>query len=219
MFSRTESVLVEQLPVFANGILANYGVYQVTLPDANACVSAVNDFVAKRAVWLNPATRTIGSLEAKDASKASALGICRVFYRQIQGNVGISNEDKLLIGVTPLNNSRTRRNCSETSPSITIVASTPGALTAAFRDSTDLTRRGLAPGATMCQVFVQVGDTNAETFDITKARFVGNFTTNPMPIVFDLADRGKQATLFARWGGKRNEFGMWSLPVSMTIAA
>jgi hypothetical protein len=40
-----------------------------------------------------------------------------------------------------------------------------------------------------------------------------------MPAVFDPSERGKQATFFARWGGKRNEFGQWSVPVSMTIAA
>ena len=64
-----------------------------------------------------------------------------------------------------------------------------------------------------------MGEENAEVIDLNTARFVGNYTTNPMPIVFDGADRGKQATLFGRWGGKRNQFGQWSLPVSMTIAA
>jgi hypothetical protein len=71
----------------------------------------------------------------------------------------------------------------------------------------------------MCQLFVEVGAENAQTFDETKARFVGNYTTSPMAVIFDDAERGKQATYFARWGGKRNEFGQWSLPVSMTIAA
>ena len=218
-FGKKDSELVVQLPVFANGLLANYGLYQVTLPDANACVTAVTNFTTAYTVWNNPATRTAGALEAKEATKSSALGICRVFYRQVQLNNGVSNEDKLLIGVTPLNNTRTRRNCPQTSVALSIAASTPGAQTVNFRDSTDLTRRGLPMGATMCQVFVQVGEENAETFDITKARFVGNFTTNPMPVVFDESERGKQATYFARWGGKRNEFGNWSLPVSMTIAA
>ena len=218
-FSRKEWELVVQLPVFADGIAANPGLYQVTAPDAAACVAAVNDFVAKYAAWNNPATRTIGTLEAKDAAKASALGICRVFYRQIQINNGITNENKLLIGVTPLSNAKTRRNCPQTSPAVAVVASTPAAHTVQFRDSTDLTRRGLPMGATMCQLFVEIGAENAGTFDETKARFVGNYTLNPMAVVFDDADRGKQATYFARWGGKRNEFGQWSLPVSMTIAA
>jgi hypothetical protein len=66
---------------------------------------------------------------------------------------------------------------------------------------------------------VKIGPTNAQLFDITMARFVGNFTTNPMPVLFNPADRGMQASYFARWGGKRNQFGPWSLPVSFTIGA
>ena len=218
-FSQKESELVVQLPVFAAGIAANIALYQVSQADADAIAAAVDDFVEKHAAWNNPATRTIGTLEAKDAAKFAALGICRVFYRQVQVNQGISNESKLLIGVTPLNTARTRRNCPQTSPALSVVAGTPAAQTVQFRDSTDLTRRGLPMGATMCQLFVEVGAENAQTFDQTKARFVGNYTTNPMAVLFDDADRGKQATYFARWGGKRNEFGQWSLPVSMTIAA
>jgi hypothetical protein len=218
-FSQKESELIDQLQVFANGLAANIGLYQVSQPDADTCVAAVDEFVAKRAVWVDPATKTPGALEGKNASKFSALSVCRIFYRAIQLNNGISNEAKVAIGVLPLSNTKTNRNCPITSPSVTIAASTPLAQTASFRDSTDLTRRGLPMGATMCQLFVQVGAENAETFDITKARFVGNFTTNPMPVIFNPEDRGKQATLFARWGGRRNEFGQWSLPVSMTIAA
>jgi hypothetical protein len=218
-FSHREPELILQLPVFANGIAADNAKYQVSGPDSLAMVAAVDSFVLNYNTWHNPATRTEGALEAKLASKASALGICRVFYGLIQRNVGISDSDKVLIGVTPFSNTKTTRNCPNTSVSLSITAGTPGAITAEFRDSMDLTRRGMPFGATMCQLFVIVDTENAETFDPAKARFVGNFTRNPMAVVFDPADRGKQATLFARWGGKRNEFGQWSLPVSMTIAA
>src|SRR5687767_10594771 len=119
-FSHREPELVVQLPVFADGIAANTGLYQVSVPDSNSISEAVQDFVLKYAVWNNPATRTVGSLEAKAASKASALGICRVFYRQIQLNNGISNESKVLIGVVPLSNAKTRRNCPVTSPAIAV---------------------------------------------------------------------------------------------------
>src|SRR4051812_30563307 len=115
-FSHREPELVVQLPVFANGIFANTGLYQVTVPDASACVAAADEFVLKWNVWNNPATRTAANLEAKNASKFSALSICRVFYRAIQLNNGISNEAKVDIGVVPLSNTRTNRNCPITSP-------------------------------------------------------------------------------------------------------
>lgn len=218
-FSRKEPELFNQLRVFAEGIAANPGLYQITVPDSVAITAAVNDFRTKYTIWNTPTTRNVDTLDAKDASMASVLGICRVFYKQIQNNNGIDNGAKEAIFVTPLSDTRTPRDCPQTAPAISIVAGTPGALTANFRDSTGLVPRGLPLGATMCQLFVEIGETNAEVFDESKARFVGNFTVNPMPIILNTADRGKQATLFARWGGKRNEFGQWSLPVSMTIAA
>lgn len=218
-FSNRESVLVDELNVFAGGILLNYATYQMAQPDALTIRLAVDEFIAARAVAVNPATRTVGSIDIKLAKKASALGICRTFYRLIQSNNGVSNEDKLLIGVLPLNNTRTPRNCPASGVEVGIVATTPLAFTATFSDSVDPARRGLPPGATMCQLFVMTGEANFETFDDANARFVGNFTRNPMAVVFDAGDRGKQATLFARWGGKRNEFGSFSLPVSMTVAA
>jgi hypothetical protein len=49
-------------------------------------------------------------------------------------------------------------------------------------------------GATMCQLFVEIGDDNAEVFDESNARFVGKYTTNPMPVFFDEGDRGKIAS-------------------------
>ena len=218
-FSRKESELVDQLQVFADGIAANFGLYQVSQPDSDAISAAVDQFIAARNIAINPATRNVGSIDEKDAKKTSARGICGSFYRQIQNNNGITNEDKLLIGVLPFNPSRTPRNCPQLSPALSIVASTPLAFTAQFRDDSDPTSRALPLGATMCQLFVQIGTENAQTIDEKTARFVGNFTTNPMAVVFDPEDRGKQGTLFARWGGKRNEFGNWSLPVAMTIAA
>lgn len=218
-FSKKESELVTQLGVFADGIAGNLGVYQIQQPDSDAISAAVDQFIADYGIWNNPATRNVASLDAKNASKSGALGICRVFYRQIQNNNGISDGDKELIGVTPLNDTKTERHCPETAPGIVIVAATPAAHTVQFRDSTGLVPRGLPFGATMCQLFVQVGEENAQTLDLSKARFVGNYTSNPMAVPFDDDERGKQATYFARWGGKRNEFGSWSLPVSMTIAA
>jgi hypothetical protein len=218
-FSQKEQTLVDQLTTFSDGISNDPGLYQMGQPDADAIAQAVSQFIAARTIAVNPATRNVGTIDEKDAKKASALGICRVYYRQIQNNNGVSNDDKLLIGVLPFNNSRTVRPCPDAAPALSILAATPLAFTARFEDGTDPASRALPLGATMCQLFVEVGEANAEVFDSSKARFVGNFTTNPMVVVFDADDRGKQATLFARWGGKRNEFGMWSLPVAMTIAA
>lgn len=217
-FAKREDTLALQLQAFSNGIFNNAGLYGVSVPESVSIKTGVEQFVAARVVCNEPTTRTAATIEQKNALKASILGLCRTIYGLIQRNQGISNEDKIAIGVTPLGGPRSVRPCPQTSPSLTVVASTPGAQTVEFRDSTDLSTKAKPLGADVVQLFVAVADEAAS--DPSDAKFVGNFTTNPMPVVFDAAERGKQATYFARWGGKRNNtFGQWSLPVSMTIAA
>jgi hypothetical protein len=214
---RRESDLVTWMQVFAAGIAASPGRYQMSLPDSATIDSAVSAYAAAVAAANNPATRNVGTVDAKAAQRSNAAGVCGLFYGLIQRNAGISNESKLLIGVSPINTTRTPRPVANTSPALTVVASTPGAQTVQFRDSTDLTRKAKPRGARALQLYVVVAADNAATPD--EARFVGSFTVNPMAITFNSADRGKQATYFARWGGKQNTYGQWSLPVSMTIAA
>ena len=159
-FSQKESELVLQLQAFAGGISADPGLYLLGTPDALTIQTAVDLFLAARVVANTPATRNVGTIDEKEARKASALGVCRGFYRQIQNSSGISNEAKLLIGVLPLNPTRTRRDCPNTSPVVAVIASTPGAQTTEFRDSMDLASKAKPAGATMCQLFVEVSEEN-----------------------------------------------------------
>jgi hypothetical protein len=202
---------------FRDGIVASPSSYFVSASDVTLISSVVTSFLNARTVADNETTRTKPNIELKDAALASAEGVCRLFYGLIQRNAGISDADKIAIGVSPMNPNRTARNCPQGSPGLLVVASTPGAITTEFRDSLNGINRAKPFGATMCQLFVVVDDENAATPE--NAKFIGNFTSNPMPAVFEASERGKQATFFARWGGKRNEFGQWSVPVSMTIAA
>jgi hypothetical protein len=59
----------------------------------------------------------------------------------------------------------------------------------------------------------------APTIDPNTATFYGAVTRNPVPVAFNPADNGKQATYFARWADRKGQVGPWSLPVTMAIAA
>ena len=72
-------------------------------------------------------------------------------------------------------------------------------------------------GATYLQVFCAVGDKKATA--VSEADFCGCFTKNPMQITHGFDKAGKVATYFGRWASQRGEFGPWSVPTSMTIAA
>jgi len=216
-FSNKEPILRTQLPVFADGIAGNIRLYQVSQPDADAISAAVNEFVEKYEIWHNPATRTPGSLEAKDAAKFSALGICRVFYKQIQINNGISDEAKVDIFVTPLSNARTPRPCPVSPPTLSVVAATNGAQTLLYGSDLDPEARRKPPGADGIVLFRAIAATPVS--DPALFQFYRKYTTRPMPVFFDEADRGKIASYYAKWIGQRGDMSTPSATVSMAIAA
>jgi len=130
----------------------------------------------------------------------------------------VSDKDKIAIGVRPINRGRSRINCPQTSPAIAIIAATPFQHTLRFKDSIALGERAGKPfGATQLQLFVAIGEERAA--DREQAKLCGCYTRNPIGVSFTSADDGKFATYYARWVSQRGEFGNWSSPVSMRIAA
>jgi hypothetical protein len=216
-FSDREPILRTQLPVFADGIAANISLYQVTQPDSDAISAAVNEFVDKYEIWNNPATRNVDSLNDKNAAKASALGICRVFYRQIQINNGIDDGAKEVIFVTPLSNTRTPRPCPVSPPTLSVVAATNGAQTLLYGDPLDPEARRKPEGADGIVLFRAIAATPVT--DPAQFHFYRKYTTRPMPVFFDEADRGKIASYYAKWIGQRGDMSTPSATVSMAIAA
>lgn len=117
----------------------------------------------------------------------------------------------------PVNNSRERIDCPQTSPLLNIKAATPGSHTVTYADSLEPEKKAKPFGAASIQLFCAIKDTATE--NVNDAAFVGLFTMNPIATEFGEADDGKMATYFARWSGKRGDVGPWSLPISMAIAA
>jgi hypothetical protein len=212
-----ESAALTWMQVFAAAILANPGLYGLTAADAAAIVNAVNAFVAAYALAADPATRTPVIVAAKDDCRNSAEQICRQYAMGIKVNAGISDPDKIAIGVRPVNTSRSQRHVPDTSPLLNILAATPGSQTVRYADTMSPETGAKPFGADQLQLFVTVAP--EATDDADAARFYGTFTTNPIGVGFDSADDGKVATYFARWASRKGDTGPWSLPVSMRIAA
>jgi hypothetical protein len=205
------------MQVFSAGIAADPGKYGVSAADATAISNAVNDFDATYAIAMDPATRTKVSVAAKDDARTSAEQICRQFATLIKHNAGISDPDKIAIGVRPVNPDRNPIEVPETSPLLNIIGATPGAQTVRYAD-TNTPDSGAKPfGATSLQLFVAIADDAVDDPDL--ASFHGSFTRNPVAVAFDASDDGKMATYFARWSSRRGDVGPWSLPVAMRIAA
>lgn len=205
------------MQVFAAGITASPALYALTVADALAISRAVDKFDAAYIVAIDPATRTAVTVAAKDDARTSAEQVCRQFATLIKYNAGISDPDKIAIGVRPVNPDRDPINVPDTSPLLNIIGCTPGSQTVRYAD-TNTPDSGAKPfGASNMQLFVAVDD--VPITDPEAALFHGAFTKNPIGVGFTAADDGKMATYFARWASRKGEVGPWSLPVSMRIAA
>jgi hypothetical protein len=202
---------------FSSGITANPALYQLMAADATTISSAVTAFATALAVSSNPATRTPVTVATKDDAKTSAEQVCRQYAQMIKLNAGISDPDKIAIGVPPVNTTRSPIPAPSSSPLLDVIGATPGQHTLRFADSGSPDSRKKPFGAMNLQLFRVVGTAPANTPD--DADFVGAITKNPVEVGFDFSEAGKTATYFARWANRRGEVGPWSAPVSMTIAA
>jgi hypothetical protein len=201
----TDAAKLTWMQTFVGGISATPYAYQCTPTDAATIQAAVSAYEAALADSSDPATRTPVNVAIKDAARNTAAQLCRQYASQIKVNAGISDANKIAIGVPPVNNSRSPINVPESSPLLNIIGATPGSQTVRYAD-TNTPDSGAKPfGATQIQIFVAVA---AEAIaDPDEAQFYGAFTKNPIGVAFTPEDDGKLATYFARWASRRGDVG------------
>lgn len=212
-----EANALEWMQTFAAGISANVNTYMLSNADATAITNAVEAFATARAVAIDPVTRSPVNVNLKDTARNSAEQICRQYATVIKYNAGISDADKIAIGVRPVNHSREPIPPPTSSPLLNVLGATPGSQTVRYADTNTPDSAAKPFNAACLQLFVAIG---AEpVFNADTAQFYGTFTRNPVAVGFAEEDDGKVATFFGRWATRKGEVGPWSLPVSMRIAA
>jgi hypothetical protein len=190
----------------------------VTASEAAAVLAAVSEFGDALALVQNPATKTEVTVANKDDARLSAEQIVRQFGIGIKYNAGISDGDKIAIGVRPVNNTRNPIPTPSSTPILGFIGSTAdGAHTLRYSDTNTPDSRSKPFGAASMQLFVAIAATPVT--DPEDAEFYAVFTRNPLSVGFDPADGGKYATYFARWCTARGEPGPWSAALSRRIAA
>ena len=202
---------------FAVGIAANPGRYQCAPTDGIALQQAVDEYQQALRLAESDKTRTKSTVSLKDQTRNTAEQICRVYYANIKANAGVSDQAKLEIGVRPLNTGRSRIQCPTTAPILSIIGATPLCHTLHYNDSMTPDSPGKPFGALHLRLFVAINDDRTITKP-SEAQFYGTFTRNPVGVAFTSEDDGRVATYFARWAGRRNDVGPWSVPISFRIA-
>ena len=202
---------------FAHQLSLTPGEYGQTAASIAGVVGAVD---AAHAAWLVanlPGTRTTDSIASRDVLTADAVTEVRVLAKLIKAAPGVSDAALLRLGLRPNSTSRTPIYVPDTQPGLMVVGSTTGSQTLAYSNPADPTRRGKPFGAASIQILVAVAAGPVD--DVRQANILGCYTRGPIGVAFDATDKGKTATYFARWQGRRGDVSPVSTPVSMLIAA
>ena len=202
---------------FSTNISLNPAVFMLTPAQAASIAATVTDFVNKLAIASNDATRTRQTIADKDDARSVCENMCRQYAIDIKNNEGITDGDKLSIGVRPINPDREPIDPPTSQPLINVLGNLPGVQTLVFADSNTPDSKAKPFGVTDLQLFRGIGET--PEMPLAQCQFYGKITRNPIDVMFDETDDGKIATYYARWATQRGETGPWSVPVSFRIAA
>src|SRR5262245_21994226 len=156
---------------FSNGISATPALYMLTPAQAATIAGTVTSFVNALLVANDESTRTKPTIIAKDNARSICETMCRQYAIDIKFNEGIADEDKVAIGVRPINPDREPIEVPTTQPLLNVTGETPGVQTVRYADSNTPNLRAKPFGAASLQLYV--GITADEPAPIASCQFRG----------------------------------------------
>lgn len=205
---------------FSTLLTATPTLYGLVSADAVIVAGQNTAFQAAYTLATDPSTRTSPTVADKTAARNTAEVTVRPYAIQIALNAGVSDMDKVAIGVTVAKTIPTPVPPPTTTPTLSLVAGTSRTHQLAYRDSATPTSKGKPAGSTGIQIFRAIGVVPA--IDPTQAVYYQNWTKSPNLSEFGTGDVGKICTYFARWmttsgPAGTSQFGPWSTPLALTV--
>lgn len=220
----TDSGLVDWGDNFASLITADPPLYGLDVMAAAAIQSAQDVYAAAFAlggsinrVPVNPTERSPVTVAAKDSAKVAARTLFRTYASQIRLNPGVTNEDKVALGLNLPNNSPSPIPSPTSWPVLSILSGGPLSFTLKYHDSVIGVGKAKAAGVMQMQLVASPSATPIVSPDAQPIRFL--VTKVPQLLVFDSGDGGKDCYLWGRWVTRRGLVGPWSDGIVATIMA
>lgn len=211
-----DALLVPWADNFRDLIVANPALFGLQPADGAAITSVVNDYDAAYAIAVNPSTRTPSTIAAKDSAKGAMIPILRLYAQTIKLNQGVSNENKIALGIH-VNDALPSPVPPPTSlPLMTITGARHLYQEIKIQATETPTSKAKPAGSVGAVIFTYIGITAG--VDPSTGLFNVINTKTPASLQFQPADVGKIATSWARWFNRKGELGPWSLPISQTVA-
>lgn len=202
---------------FAALTTANPALYGLDATSAAAIATANAAWQAAYTVITTPATKSVTTVAAKNTAKLSFISIARLYGRQISINPGVTNGDKLALGLNLPNNTPTPVPAPTSYPILTVLGATPLQHTLSVSDQNTPNKRSKPQGAIQLQLFL--GVSSVPLTDPTLCNLYSTPTKMiPIPVNFDSGQVGKVATYFGRWATRAGLVGAFSAATSNVIA-
>lgn len=202
---------------FARLISENPGGYGLCEQDAQIIMGLAKHFMELYQQCQSSQTRTSALVARKDAIRASAEGTFRTYAGLIRANKGVTNADKVSLGLHVPDPTRTRIGPPTTAPMLTIPGLFNGSHMLRYADESTPNSRRKPHGVANLHLWMVISDTQTHLPQETM-KLVGIYTRCPIIVEHEVKDAGKTASYFGRWVTKRGLMGPWSLPAHMMIA-
>lgn len=201
---------------FRDLIVAAPATYGLQASDGVAITTVVNAWDAAYAAAINPATRTPATVAAKDSAKGAMLPNLRFYAQTVKLNQGVTNENKIALGIHINDAGPTPVPVPTTAPALTLDSQRHLSMTLRARDQSTPTSNAKPFGVIGGEIATTIGA--AITTDPNAALFTRIQTKTPFTLEFTPGDVGKVCTIWNRWFNRKGELGPWSNALSQTIA-
>ena len=200
---------------FASLIQADPQKYGFDSSDATIIMNHYNSYNAAYQLVQSNATRTPSAIAQKDAIKAAARASCRVYAMLCKSNQGVTNQDKLDLGLH-INDTPSPVPVPSTAPMLMIQSAFSGEHVIRYADEMTPASRRKPEGVKFIEIACNIAPgpdpvvANATIIELTGRQ--------PITIAQSQANAGATASYFGRWVNTKGEKGPWGLPVAMIIA-
>lgn len=160
-------------------------------------------------------TETPAMVLDKDVAKAEMQVVCRSYSQSVRNNPNVSDANKLALGLTLVDTTRTPIPPPTTYPVLQLSAPGPLTQTLKYADNETPTRRARPAGASAMEVFITVG--TAPAVDPSASQYRRLITRQPFVFDFASDQAGKIATYFGRWINSKGDAGPFSAATSLAI--
>lgn len=219
MIPRTDSDFQSWLLNFSTLLTAAPADFGLTAPDA---VIVAGQYTAWHAAYLaatDPSTRTSPTVAAKNAARATAEAIVRPYTVTISLDPGVTNENKVAIGVTVRSTTPTPIPAPVVAPVVQFVSAIP-LVTSLQVKQPGSTSKAKPAGCTGIEIARSVGTVAAT--DPNQLTSQGIYTKTPLSQSFAAEDQGKVCTIAARYTTRSGpggvaQVGPWSALLSFNV--